>query len=135
MHISERFRRPYLDREIGRWVRAHTKDILDTPEALKFIVGDQLDPSIPRELKVSLIRVPNRITDSVIIQYVLLWSPVPPVTAITYFEPRFKNNPILIQYSHRVLEEHPVNITFFFVPQVVQALRNDQLGTTYPCTP
>lgn len=28
----------------------------------------------------------------------------------------------------RVLEQHPVELTFFFVPQVVQALRQDGLG-------
>lgn len=28
----------------------------------------------------------------------------------------------------RVLEQHPVQLTFFFVPQVVQALRTDTLG-------
>lgn len=28
----------------------------------------------------------------------------------------------------RVLEQHPVELTFFFVPQVVQALRVDELG-------
>jgi phosphatidylinositol 4-kinase len=28
----------------------------------------------------------------------------------------------------RVLEQHPVDVTFFFVPQVVQALRTDALG-------
>ena len=28
----------------------------------------------------------------------------------------------------RVLEQHPVELTFFFVPQVVQALRADGFG-------
>jgi phosphatidylinositol 4-kinase len=28
----------------------------------------------------------------------------------------------------RVLEQHPVDLTFFFVPQCVQALRSDGLG-------
>lgn len=28
-----------------------------------------------------------------------------------------------------MLEQHPVDLTFFFVPQVVQALRYDDLGT------
>ncbi len=35
---------------------------------------------------------------------------------------------MVLQYAHRVLEQHPVELTFFFVPQVVQALRYDDLG-------
>ncbi len=35
---------------------------------------------------------------------------------------------MILQYAHRVLEQHPVDLTFFFVPQVVQALRYDELG-------
>jgi phosphatidylinositol 4-kinase len=31
----------------------------------------------------------------------------------------------------RVLEQHPVDLTFFFVPQVVQALRTDGLGESW----
>lgn len=48
--------------------------------------------------------------------------------AITFFERRYNNHPQLLQYAHRVLEQHPVELTFFFVPQVVQALRYDDLG-------
>jgi len=61
-------------------------------------------------------------------QWLLLWAAVPPVTAVSYFQPRFDNNPIVLQYAMRVLEQHPVQLTFFFVPQVVQALRTDTLG-------
>lgn len=53
---------------------------------------------------------------------------MPPVLAITFFEKRYGNDPLLLQYAHRVLEQHPVDLTFFFVPQVVQALRYDELG-------
>jgi phosphatidylinositol 4-kinase len=53
---------------------------------------------------------------------------VPPVVAVTFFERRFNNDPLLLQYAHRVLEQHPVDLTFFFVPQVVQALRYDEFG-------
>ncbi|TDL24976.1 atypical/PIKK/PI4K protein kinase [Rickenella mellea] len=111
VHLTERFKHPIVEREVGRWVRAHTRDVLSIPEALNFVLGDRLDPMVPRDLK-----------------YVLLWAPVTPVIAVSYFEPRYKNDPVVLQYAHRVLEQHPVGVTFFFVPQIVQALRNDALG-------
>jgi phosphatidylinositol 4-kinase len=58
----------------------------------------------------------------------VLWAPVPPVTAVTYFQPRYDNNPLVLQYAMRALEQYPVDLTFFFVPQVVQALRSDGAG-------
>lgn len=62
------------------------------------------------------------------LQHLLLWAPAPPIIANTFFEPRFNSEPLILQYAHRVLEQHPVALTFFFVPQVVQALRYDDLG-------
>jgi phosphatidylinositol 4-kinase len=61
-------------------------------------------------------------------QWLPVWSAVPPVTALVYFQPRYGNHPLILQYAMRVLEQHPVELTFFFVPQVVQALRSDGLG-------
>lgn len=63
-----------------------------------------------------------------VLQHILLWAPVPPVIAVTFFEKRHNNNPYLLQYAHRALKEHPVDLAFFFVPQVVQALRFDDFG-------
>ena len=51
-----------------------------------------------------------------------------PVTAVTYFQPRYKDNPLVLQYAMRTLEQYPIGLTFFFVPQVVQALRFDGSG-------
>jgi phosphatidylinositol 4-kinase A len=65
----------------------------------------------------------------ILAQHLLIWAPVPPVIAITFFERRYDNDPIVLQYAHRVLAQHPVELAFFFVPQVVQALRYDELGT------
>ena len=42
--------------------------------------------------------------------------------------PTYKNHPYLIQYAMRSLESHSVDITFFYVPQIVQTLRYDALG-------
>ena len=61
-------------------------------------------------------------------QLLILWAPVPPILATSFFEPRYKNDPLILQYAHRVLEQHLVELTFFYVPQVVQALRYDDLG-------
>lgn len=50
------------------------------------------------------------------------------MAALAYFQPKYGNHPLILQYGMRVLEQHPVDVTFFFVPQVVQALRTDQSG-------
>ena len=41
---------------------------------------------------------------------------------------------MILQYAHRVLVQHPVDVTFFFVPQIVQALRHDELGGVISCS-
>lgn len=51
-----------------------------------------------------------------------------PVTAVTYFLPEYKNDPFILQYAMRALESHSVDVTFFYVPQIVQTLRYDELG-------
>ncbi|KAH9952080.1 atypical/PIKK/PI4K protein kinase [Amylocystis lapponica] len=109
--LAERFNHPAVHSEVSRLVRSRTMDVLDAPEALNYLVGDKLDPSLRRDLKC-----------------ILLWAPIPPVLAISFFDKRYNNDPLLLQYAHRVLEQHPVDLTFFFVPQIVQALRHDALG-------
>ncbi|KAJ7085721.1 hypothetical protein B0H15DRAFT_846088 [Mycena belliarum] len=112
IHLPERFKSYAVVRnEVTKLIRSTPRDVLDTPEALPFLLGDRLDSAVRRDLK-----------------YLLLWAPVPPVIANTFFERRFKNDPLILQYAHRVLEQHPVALTFFFVPQVVQALRYDDFG-------
>ncbi|KAK0463795.1 uncharacterized protein EV420DRAFT_1520089 [Desarmillaria tabescens] len=111
VYMTERFKLPILRSEVGRLVKSSTIDVLDIPEALPFLVEDRVDPAVRRDLR-----------------YLLLWAPVPPVIANTFFERRYNSDPMVLQYAHRVLEQHPVELTFFFVPQVVQALRYDDLG-------
>ncbi|KAK7038059.1 hypothetical protein R3P38DRAFT_3311292 [Favolaschia claudopus] len=112
VHLPERFRSYVVVRnEVAKLVRSTPREVLDTPEALPFLLGDRTDTAVRRDLK-----------------HLLLWAPVPPVIANTFFERRYKNDPLILQYAHRVLEQHPVDLTFFFVPQVVQALRYDDLG-------
>lgn len=47
---------------------------------------------------------------------------------MSFFLPVYKNHPLLIQYAMRALESHSVDVTFFYVPQIVQTVRYDVLG-------
>lgn len=109
IQMAERFKQ--AQPEVSRLIKAHPEEVLQAPEALQFLLGKRLDPGIRKSLK-----------------FLHLWDPVPPVVAITYFSPAYGNDSVILQYAHRVLEQHPVEVTFFFVPQVVQALRHDALG-------
>ncbi|KZT09606.1 atypical/PIKK/PI4K protein kinase [Laetiporus sulphureus 93-53] len=109
--LAERFNHAVVDSEVAQLVRSNTLDVLHVPEALRFLFGEKLDQNVQRDLK-----------------YVLLWDPVPPILAVNLFESRYNNDAVLLQYAHRVLEQHPVDLTFFFVPQIVQALRYDAFG-------
>lgn len=44
------------------------------------------------------------------------------------FLPAYQDHPFVIQYAMRALESHSADITFFYVPQIVQTLRYDFLG-------
>ncbi|TFK30200.1 atypical/PIKK/PI4K protein kinase [Coprinopsis marcescibilis] len=107
----ERFRHATIRYELAKLLRSGAGSILDVPDALPLLLGDRLDPNMRRDIK-----------------HVLLWAPVTPVLAVTFFEPRYNNDPVLLQYANRVMAQHPVDLTFFFIPQVVQALRHDDLG-------
>ncbi|KAI0600145.1 phosphatidylinositol 3 [Biscogniauxia sp. FL1348] len=84
---------------------------ISEPEALPILLGNDL----PNDARFSL-------------KYLLYWAPVNPVTATTYFLPAYRNHPFLLQYAMRALESHSVDVTFFYVPQIVQSLRFDALG-------
>ncbi|KAJ8594622.1 hypothetical protein M405DRAFT_469254 [Rhizopogon salebrosus TDB-379] len=111
VYLMERFKSPAAHAEMENLVRSNARQAVDTPEALRFLIGDHFPGGQRRELK-----------------YIIVWAPVSPVIAVTFFERKHGNDPLLLQYAHRVLKQHPVDLTFFFVPQVVQALRFDDLA-------
>lgn len=84
---------------------------IDVSEALEVLLG----PSLPNDVNFQL-------------RYLLYWAPVNPMHAVTYFLPAYGNHPFILQYALRALESHSIDVTFFYVPQIVQSLRYDALG-------
>ncbi|UKZ62337.1 uncharacterized protein TrAtP1_003587 [Trichoderma atroviride] len=111
IELGTRFHYPRLIREIRLLLLAMPERAISEPEALPLILGGHLPDDVSSQLK-----------------YLLFWEPVNPLTAVTFFLPAYRDHPFLIQYAMRALESHPVDITFFYVPQIVQSMRYDNLG-------
>jgi phosphatidylinositol 4-kinase A len=52
VHLAERFKHPIVRSEVVKHIKIDPKAALDVPEALTFLLGDRLDPSIRKSLKV-----------------------------------------------------------------------------------
>ncbi|OTB08673.1 hypothetical protein M426DRAFT_316686 [Hypoxylon sp. CI-4A] len=112
IELASRFSIPAVHNEI-RWLLLNfPAKAISEPEALPILLGGELPPDV----------------SSFQLKYLLFWASVNPVTAVTYFLPAYRNHPFLIQYAMRALESHSVDVTFFYVPQIVQGLRFDALG-------
>ncbi|RPB00476.1 kinase-like protein [Choiromyces venosus 120613-1] len=62
------------------------------------------------------------------LECLLYWAPVNPITAATYFVPTQANNAFNLPYAMRALESHSIDVTSFYVLQIVQTLSYDSLG-------
>ncbi|KAH9909251.1 hypothetical protein F4778DRAFT_715987 [Xylariomycetidae sp. FL2044] len=111
IEMVSRFPMPSVRNDV-RWLLLNfPAKAMSEPEVLPILLGSELPNDVRFQLK-----------------YLLFWAPVNPVTAVTYFLPAYHNHPFLIQYAMRALETHSVDVTFFYVPQIVQSLRFDALG-------
>lgn len=111
IQLVTRFPSPRLRAEV-RWLLLNFPDkAISEPEAVQVLLGESLPSDVSFQLK-----------------YLLYWAPVNPISAVTYFLPAYRNHPFILQYAMRALESHSVDVTFFYVPQIVQTLRYDDLG-------
>ena len=111
IQMTNRFASAKLASEVRSLLLRYPEQAIGEPDALQILVGSSLPNDISFQLK-----------------YLLYWAPVNPITAVTYFLPEYYNHPFIIQYAMRALESHSVDVTFFYVPQIVQTLRYDVLG-------
>lgn len=97
--------------EVRSFLLQQPEKAIHEPDALYVLLGSELPSDVKGQLK-----------------YLLYWDPINPMAAVTYFLPAYGNHPFIVQYAVRALESHSVDVTFFYVPQIVQALRYDALG-------
>ncbi|KAI7278455.1 phosphatidylinositol 3 [Hortaea werneckii] len=100
-----------LHQDIRKHLMRQPERAVHEPDALYLMLGSSLPSDVKAQLK-----------------YLLYWAPLNPMAAVTYFLPAYGNHPFVIQYAVRALESHSVDVTFFYVPQIVQTLRYDALG-------
>ncbi|KAL4972401.1 hypothetical protein BDW66DRAFT_169647 [Aspergillus desertorum] len=111
IQLATRFSSGKLSNEIRRLLLSSPEKAIDEPSSLEIMFGSALPADVSCQLK-----------------YLLYWAPVNPIEGLTYFLPAYGNHPFILQYAMKALESHSLDVRFYFVPQLVQALRYDALG-------
>lgn len=111
IQLAARFPSAKMQADIRWLILNFPEKVIGEPSALEIM----FDASLPSDVNSQL-------------KYLLFWAPVNPTEALTYFLPAYGNHPFILQYAMRALESHPIDVRFYFVPQLVQALRYDALG-------
>jgi phosphatidylinositol 4-kinase len=101
-----------LEREVSRLVRLHPEEVCHLPRALDFFLTKEgLESDAPE------------------LPHVLTWARCSPVRALSLLCPRtLPTHPLTAQYAVRVLASYPADAVLFYIPQLVQATRYDDLG-------
>lgn len=109
INLSLRYKVKNLDEMLQNLISSNPLAAIFYPEAVQYFIGINAGTNMPS-------------------YQLLFWEPLSPIDSITLFLPPFGNNPYILQYTMRSLESHDVNLTFFYVPQIVQSLRFDAKG-------
>ncbi|KAG7888584.1 hypothetical protein KL906_005285 [Ogataea polymorpha] len=104
LNLVERYRTLSLERPIRHLIQNDPLKVIDDPTALRLLLGSDN------------VKVPS---------LMVLSTAASPSDSINLFLPPFNSDPIILQYTMRSLESFDTHLTFFYVPQIVQALRFD----------
>ncbi|OGE54236.1 hypothetical protein PENARI_c006G05685 [Penicillium arizonense] len=111
IQMATRFPSPKMQSDVRWLILNFPERVIEEPSALEIMFDNSLPVDVTFQLK-----------------FLLYWAPVTPTEAITYFLPAYGNHPYILQYAMRALESYSMDVRFYFVPQLVQALRYDALG-------
>lgn len=113
VQLVRRSRAAPLETEVGRLVRAAPHRAVRCAQALPSIIVERVSLAAKQGTN---------------LKWLHLWAPVAPMHAIELLQPGVGGHPLVLQYAMRVLEELPTDLVFFYIPQLVQALRDDKYG-------
>lgn len=103
-----------LSKEVTRFVRSYPEEVCHIPRALDFFLT-----------------VESLENDSSELAWILTWTRVSPVKALSLLCSRnLPPSPFSAQFAVRVLGSYPADAVLFYIPQLVQATRYDDLGFT-----
>lgn len=121
IHMRSRFCNSLatIDSEISELSRYFEIKMASSPDAISFLLKNSWKQRHDEQLRVN----------HNLIKYLLYWTPVPPIIAINVLGAQHSLQPWILQYGIRALEFFPVTQAFFYIPQMVQALRYDNAGT------
>lgn len=114
VYLVERAKSPELEARLQVLAANQPSKVAHVPEALQYFIKGTNNM--------------NGKGGSKFQHYLTYWKPVSPVESINLFLPQYDGDSLLLQYAMRSLESHDVNVTFFYVPQLVQTLRFDAFG-------
>lgn len=109
VNLAQRYKLKNLDELLQKLIYENPLPAIKYPDAVQYFIGINAGSTMPNH-------------------YLLYWEPLSPIDAITLFLPPFCHSPYVLQFTMRSLEFHDVNLTFFYVPQIVQSLRYDEKG-------
>jgi phosphatidylinositol 4-kinase len=128
--MTGRFKDSSVSDEVASLVRQDPGKAADVPEALDYFLGSAVGTKTRNQLRVEQLITKRTFVHLLTrpLQHLVYWAPVSPIAALRYFLPAFNTEPLVVQYAMRTLEQHPIDLVFFYIPQVVQALRTDPLS-------
>ncbi|KAM7348854.1 phosphatidylinositol 4-kinase III alpha isoform 1-T1 [Cochliomyia hominivorax] len=100
-----------IEEEITRLVCSDPIAVCEIPEALKYLATTK-----------------NLLQESPDLMYILVWSAVNPIQALSYFSRQYPSHPLTAQYAVKTLNSYVPESVLPYIPQLVQALRHDTMG-------
>lgn len=100
-----------IAQEVSSLVRQNPTMVAHLPDALQFLA------------------TPDSVTaDGADLNHILTWAHVSPIKALAFLSKQFSPHPITAQYAARVLERCPPDTIMLYIPQLLQAMRCDEIG-------